>query len=200
MKPPRAIHCEFPLGRPLGKPCDAAYQRRVLDAAFGLLGAERGPVLEDFGEEIEDAAERPLDVEVPAYDAGADGSAVAETGALRAGYDRHLRTYGRTNVGRVADADGMADVVRSFEAVAAGTDWKDVGFPRGNVLEASKDLMSYFEEAAVGLYGDVPEARQAESWFFRKTETGKLLRRAQDTMREGEVPFWFYVTPATQQM
>ena len=30
--PPRGLYCEFPLGRPLGKPLDAAYQRRVLDA------------------------------------------------------------------------------------------------------------------------------------------------------------------------
>jgi len=35
--PPRALHCEFPLGRPLGRPGDAAFQRRVLVAALRLL-------------------------------------------------------------------------------------------------------------------------------------------------------------------
>ena len=36
-RPPRALHCEFPLGRPLGRPGDPALQRRVIDAAFALL-------------------------------------------------------------------------------------------------------------------------------------------------------------------
>ena len=35
-RPPRALHCEFPLGRPLGRPGDPALQRRVIDAAFAL--------------------------------------------------------------------------------------------------------------------------------------------------------------------
>lgn len=34
---PRGLFVPFPLGRPLGKPGDAAFQRRVLLAALGLL-------------------------------------------------------------------------------------------------------------------------------------------------------------------
>ena len=59
-QPPRALHCEFPLGRPLGKPGDSKFQHQVLDAAFDLLNAESGPVLVDHPEEISDAAEAPL--------------------------------------------------------------------------------------------------------------------------------------------
>ncbi len=48
MRPPRFLWVSFELGRPLGVPGDAAFQRRVLLAAPRLLEAECGPVLEDF--------------------------------------------------------------------------------------------------------------------------------------------------------
>ena len=48
MRPPGALWVSFPLGRPLGKPGDAAFQHEVIAAALGLLGRPRGPVLEDF--------------------------------------------------------------------------------------------------------------------------------------------------------
>src|ERR687898_1894693 len=59
-RPPRALHCEFPLGRPLGRPGDPEFQRRVLSAAFALLQRRDGPVLEDFPETITDEANTPL--------------------------------------------------------------------------------------------------------------------------------------------
>ena len=37
--PPRALHCNFPLGRPLGKPNEPEFQRDVLIEAFSLLEA-----------------------------------------------------------------------------------------------------------------------------------------------------------------
>ena len=48
-KPPRGLWVPFPLGRPLGEPADAGFQRRVLQAALDLLERRDGPViLEDF--------------------------------------------------------------------------------------------------------------------------------------------------------
>ena len=38
--PPRGLWCDFPLGRPLGKPGDPEFQHRVLDVAFALLQLE----------------------------------------------------------------------------------------------------------------------------------------------------------------
>src|SRR5258708_25479843 len=63
--PPRALHCEFPLGRPLGRPSDPAVQHRVLRAAFALLERPAGPVLEDFPEAIVDEADQPLTFPLP---------------------------------------------------------------------------------------------------------------------------------------
>ncbi len=47
MHPPRAFYGEFPLGRPLGVPGDAAFQRDLLLRAFALLDEPTGPVLAD---------------------------------------------------------------------------------------------------------------------------------------------------------
>jgi hypothetical protein len=51
-RPPRALWTTSQLGRPLGEPGDAQFQRRVLMAALGLLERTDGPViLEDFIED-----------------------------------------------------------------------------------------------------------------------------------------------------
>ena len=66
--PPRALHCEFPLGRPLGKPNDPDFQRDVLEHAFALLDESSGPVLVDHPVEIEDGADSPLSCVIPPAD------------------------------------------------------------------------------------------------------------------------------------
>ena len=48
MKPPRALWVPFPLGRPLGKAGDAAFQQKVIMSALELLNRSEGPILEDF--------------------------------------------------------------------------------------------------------------------------------------------------------
>ena len=51
MQPPRALWVSFPLGRPLGKPGDAEFQHKVINAALDLLNRPEGPVLEDYPED-----------------------------------------------------------------------------------------------------------------------------------------------------
>src|SRR5690242_502187 len=51
-RPPRALWTTSQLGRPLGEPGDASFQRRVLLTALRLLERTDGPViLEDFTED-----------------------------------------------------------------------------------------------------------------------------------------------------
>src|SRR5450432_3530923 len=51
-RPPRAVMTPFMLGRPLGEPSDAKFQRRVLLQALRLLERTDGPViLEHFPED-----------------------------------------------------------------------------------------------------------------------------------------------------
>ena len=45
------------MGRPLGVPNDAAFQRRVLLAALNLLAAPAGPVLADYAEDAPQVSE-----------------------------------------------------------------------------------------------------------------------------------------------
>jgi hypothetical protein len=52
IKPPRALWVPFELGRPLGAPDDAAFQKQVLLAALTLLEASAGPILEDFPQNV----------------------------------------------------------------------------------------------------------------------------------------------------
>ena len=197
-KIPRALHCEFPMGRTLGKPCDPAFQRRVLDAAFALLDESQGPVLVDFPEEIADESDTPLSCPVPPRIDTSLPEAVDEAKALRPAYDRALAEYGRTNAGRLAEADGVPDLVASFVKILDGTEWTEAGIPDNNLLEASKDIMSYYEEAAAALSEHVPGARAAESWFFRETASGKLLKDVRTKLQEAGLPFAPYIAPATQ--
>ena len=197
-KMPRALHCEFPMGRPLGKPCDAAFQRRVLDAAFALLDEAKGPVLVDFPEEIADESAAPLSCAIPPRMDDSLPEAVDEAKGLRPAYDRSLAEHGRTNVGRLAEADGVPELVASFVKILDGTKWNEAGIPDNNLLEASKDVMSYYEEAAAALSEHVPGARAAESWFFQQTASGQLLKDVRAKLQGEKLGFAFYIAPATQ--
>ena len=125
-------------------------------------------------------------------------AAVDEARGLRPAYDRALAEYGRTNVGRLAQADGVPDLIASFVNILEGTEWTDAGIPENNLLEASKDIMSYYEEAAAALSGHVPGARAAESWFFKETASGRLLKDVRKLLQKEELPFAPYLAPATQ--
>ncbi|MCH7910577.1 MAG: hypothetical protein IIB38_13300 [Candidatus Hydrogenedentes bacterium] len=198
IKPPRALHCEFPMGRPLGKPGEPEYQRRVLDAAFKLLDATEGPVLEDFPDTIEDVTGQALSCKIPPRMDPDAPESVDEARAIRGAYDRAVEKSGRTNVGRLADADGVPALIESFLKIKDGAQWNEAGVPQNNLLEATKDIMSYYEEAATELAGHVPAARAAETWFFNETVTGQLLKDVKEVLHEAKSPIWFYITPMTQ--
>ena len=200
LHPPRALHCEFPLGRPLGRPDDPAFQRRVLDAAFVLLDRPSGPVLEDFPEVIDDDTEAPLACPVPPrYDPSVP-PAVDEARGLRPAWDRARAQLGRTQVGRVVDADGIPEAVAGFVRISEGTPWTEAGLP-GDPAAVAMDIRSYYEEAALSLAGHVTGARAAESWLFRWTETGAVLKAARDAMAAVSPPYEhiLYLIPVTQE-
>ena len=197
IKPPRALHCEFPLGRPLGKPNDAAFQRRVIEAALELLKEPSGPVLVDFPDRIEDASAEPLACAVPPRHDPDLPEAVDEAQGLRAAYERNLKAAGRTLLGRAIDADGIPDAIRAFIKIAEGTPWKEAGLA-GHPLQTSKDILAYYEEAAAALVDHIPAARSTETWFFEKTAAGKIMKDAHGALQTAKVPWSFYLIPFTQ--
>ena len=200
IRPPRALYCEFPLGRPLGRPGDPDLQRRVLEAALALLERPEGPVLEDFPVRIDDDAGSPLACPVPPrHDPGVH-PAVDEARALRPAYERQLARSGRTTVGQVVDADGIPDAVAALVRLAEGNPLDGAGLP-GPTRAVGLDVRAYYEEAALALADHVPGARQAETWVYWHTEAGAVLRRAQGALREGGAPepVWRFLLPSTQQ-
>lgn len=196
LRPPRALHCEFPLGRPLGRPGDPAFQRSVLDAAFGLLARPAGPVLEVFPEQITDEGDVPVSCAVPPQVSGGPPAA-QEARAYRPSYDRQLARSGRTLLGRAIGPDQVPAVVAGLAAVAGGESWAAAGLPPAAPADVAMDVRAYYEEAALALSSAAPGARSVEAWLFRQTLTGRLLLDVQSALRERGEPrdVWLGVAP-----
>lgn len=200
MHPPRALYAEFPLGRPLGRPGDPGFQRRVLDAAFGLLRVSQGPVLERFPDVIVDGAEEALSCRVPPRLDPSAPPAVDEARALRPAYERAVAANAdRSLVGRVTNPDGIPEALAALLRIAEGTPARQAGLP-ADPAQTVMDIRAYYEEAAVGLAGHVPAARSAETWFYHHTEAGKTVMAARAALKQAGAPHpvWFYMAPATQ--
>lgn len=199
-RPPRMLHCDFPLGRPLGRPRDPVFQHRVLEAAFGLLARDDVPVLVDFEESIVDEADQPLACALPPRHDPSLHPAVDEALGLRVAYERQWASSGTTNVRRMGGPDRIPDLIASFVSIVDGAAWDAVGLEPGQLGQAALDIRAYYEEAALALVDHVPAARQAESWFYRSTATGALLRRAQQIIRAADAPraAWFALVPTGQ--
>lgn len=198
-KAPRLLHCQFPLGRPLGKPDDAVFQRGVLERAFELLPRTDVPVLVDHPDEIQDQTEKPASCPMPARESADLAPAVDEANGLRSAYDRNLEATGRTLVGRKADAGGIGELLATFIRLGEGATLDDVGWTGPDLHGASHDIRAYYEEAAIQL-ADTTGARQIETWLYQTTEAGAVIRAAQQALKDAEVDhgIWFYVAPGTQ--
>ena len=195
--PPRTLHCEFPLGRPLGIPGDPAFQHDVLSRALALLAEPAGPVLVDHPVVIEGEGEH-ISCTLPArYDATLP-PAVDEARGLRRAFDRARARRGVTSVGRAIDADGVPAALAVLIAIADGADWKTAGIPGGNTVALCHDIRTYYEEAALELVdGPPPGPRALEAWFFEQTEAGKIVLAARQAIRASgaKMPIWFYMAP-----
>ncbi len=193
--PPRGLFVDFPLGRPLGRPADPAFQQRVLDQAFSMLTAD-GPVIESFDEAIHDDGQ-VLACTIPPIDDPDAHPALAEARGLRAAYNRTVaRTDGRVGAHRVVAPDDVPAAIESFIRVAEGTPWKEAGIP-GIPARVAQDIRGYYEAAAMALTDHTPQAFEATRWFLRETEAGKVILAAREQMKAAEVkqPIWqFLVT------
>ena len=110
----------FELGRLFGPPSDAAFQRRVILAALGLLERRDGPVrIEDFPEE--DRRAQPdaggLCPRFPRPGPALGDRLVAEIDALKGAHDRWLARR-RTTVG--LSGLGMPEIGRYLAAWLSG--------------------------------------------------------------------------------
>ena len=194
--PPRGLWCDFPLGRPLGKPGDADFQHRVLAAAFELLDATE-PIVTEFDESVAAGGDETLSCPLPPRHDPDAHPAVDEARGLRPAYDRGVEaSNGRFAAGRVVAADDIPAAIEAFARIADGTPWTEAGVP-GLPMRVSHDIRSYYETAALAMVDHAQPAWASTNWFLDETETGKVMLAAREAMREQEAPqpMWFYLTP-----
>ena len=195
--PPRGLWCDFPLGRPLGRPADPAFQHRVLRHAFALLEATEPGVRGLPRGDPRRRHSRCWPARCRRATTPTLHPAVDEARGLRPAYDRAVATYGnRAGTGRVVDADGIPAAVEALVRIADGTPWKEAGVP-GIPARVAQDIRGYYETAALGLADHVPSAWAGTRWFFDQTEAGAVLLQARAAMRDADVkqPIWFYMAP-----
>ncbi len=195
--PPRTLYCEFPLGRPLGHPCDAAFQTDVITRGLALLGASESVF--DTHPVVIESDETPMACTIPPRFDPNLPPAVDEAQGLRAAYDRALAKRGVTSVGRVLGPDEIPGALAVLHQWAEGAPMAEVALPGKNTVAVAHDIRTYYEEAALELAtGPTPGGRAAEAWFFEATEAGKTMLAARAAMKKQEAPFpfWFYMAPA----
>ena len=195
--PPRGLFCDFPLGRPLGVPGDAMFQRRVIERAFGMLERTE-PGVEDYEVVIEDGDSQPLACPLPARMDPDAHPAIDEAKGLRPAYERAIAKYGnRAGAVRLLDADAIPAAIESFIRVAEGHPWKQAGIP-GIPARVSQDIRGYYEMAAMEIADHTPAAWAGYRWFRDQTKTGEVIRKARDAMRESgaKEPLWRFLMPS----
>ena len=179
-RPPRALMVPFMLGRPLGEPNDAPFQRRVLMQALGLLERTDGPViLEDFPDDNPswfDRADWVPAVDLPARADGSDWQAAfaAELALVLPVWARFTARFGRTTVGLagLAPAEWPGFIAGFFAGDLPTLPLHDT--PALALRFLVDDLKALYGEA-VQADGGPPSARQIDGWFWRRTVAGQML-------------------------
>ena len=193
-RPPRALMTPFQLGRPLGEPNDAAFQRRVLLEALRLLERKDGPViLEHFPDDNPSWFDRPgwqpsvtlPPLREPKHPVHWGSWVRGEIGLVIPAWERFQQRFGRTTVGLA----GQKPVTwASFAAVFLNGRLAKVPAhptPALALRFLADDLKALYSEAAQA-DGDTPSARQIDTWFWRETLAGQLLIALRATAMESE--------------
>jgi hypothetical protein len=182
-RPPRAVMLPFMLGRPLGEPNDAAFQRRVLLQALRLLERADGPVLlESFPEDNPGWFDRPgwepaVSLPMPEeWHTTSEWETAFRTELLAVVpiWERFKSRFGRTTVGLAGQPPDR------WPAFAAA--FLDGALPTVPAHETSALALRFMADDLKALYGEAvqadgapPSARQIDWWFWRQTVAGQLL-------------------------
>lgn len=182
-RPPRAVMLPFMLGRPLGEPNDATFQRRVLEQALGLLERTDGPViLEHFPDDNPSWFDRPgwepavemLSPAVPGTPAEWEDALRQELALILPTWERFKSRFGRTTVGLAGQPpNAWPDFAAAFLAEK---------LPSVPAHDTPALALRFLADDLKALYGEAvqadglpPSARQIDTWFWRRTVAGQLL-------------------------
>ena len=202
IRPPRTLWTSFELGRPLGAPGNAAFQRRVLLSALELFAEPVGPVLADFPEDVpsdgtngaagEAAWACPVQFSKPETSDPADlGAQVAqEVRRLAPWYERSReRRDGRTTVGLSGLApDAIVEFLAGYAERGEETSPRDgVAFSRC-LKRALDDLLAWYQEAATAQPGVTPSGGALAAWFWGETRASRLFLAVRERGAASEDP------------
>lgn len=180
VRPPRALWVTFELGRPLGIPDDAPFQRRVVRAALDLLAWTDGPLIADHPEHIEEAADFtgwacPINLSPAAVN-----TLATEIDRLATWHDQARARTGRTTVG-VSGLD-MPAAGRLLSQALGGE------LPAAQALkEAVDDLRAYYLEAA-SAFPDAGTPAMRKAWLWDETLFGQALLSLQPKLAASADP------------
>jgi len=184
LKPPRALWLKFPMGRPVGIPGDAGFQKRVIRTALDLLDKPDGPQLEPFPEIIPVRDGRmsyalPADLVLRRQEVG-DIEALLEDvqqeiTALLPEYRTAVAARGRTTVGAsTLPISELAPYIAQFMQATK---------PKSPVAGLSAvPLLKLVAEDLTATSTETQTHRDAADnfeitgeWFWRETRAGHLL-------------------------
>jgi len=191
IKPPRALWVTFDLGRPLGVPNDAGFQKRVLLSALKLLEEPSGPVITDFPEDA--PVSRQTDVvwacpvnlarkKIDLSDADAMRAAFKkEMVELRTWYDLAVKKQKRTTMGVSGlELAQIIDFIGAFIDSIPANPREDISLAL-SLNFAVDDLKAYYYEAAAAQPGSSsPTAEELDDWFWGETVAAKVLFAVKD--------------------
>jgi len=187
-RPPRALWVPFELGRPIGPPSDATFQKRVITAALGLLQAERQASLivdfpDDDPREAADPEWRPPTPPATASDAQ---TLLAELRDLAPAYAascvaRERSTVGLTGLAPAACGEYLADWLRGVRPASPIADMS----PALALRFVIDDLKAFALEAALSS-GTKPSSKQLGDWLWNETALGAALHVLRGDCLAGE--------------
>ena len=192
-KPPRMLWVPYAFGNALGRPGDPLTQHQVMKAAFDLLGAGKGPALEEF--EDDSVPEGLLQASAAGRSEASKGLNPAdELTSLRPYYERWVESNGgRTAVGvSGVPQRRLRGVVRFLEAYAAGEDTdyegrpENVGLPQ-YIRYCVDDLKAFYYEARMGQRPGTADS-EIHEWYWSDTAMSGLILGLVETMSQSEDP------------
>ena len=196
LAPPRALWVPFMLGRPLGVPSDAQFQRQVLRAALELLARPAGPLIEDFAEEApyEDLGAEPdaLNCPVSFPRMRTDGALAErlddEISQLRAWHEVATRHRGRTTLGLTGLAPAaLGEFLSAWVGAQPRATFREGLASAAALKQASDELKAYYYEAKSVQPGR-HSPTQIQNWFWTETAAGELYLAIRDKAAQSGDP------------
>jgi hypothetical protein len=180
---PRSLWVPFELGRPLGTPNDAVFQKAVIRSALELLEIPTGPVLlVDYPHEDPSATDRDewhppfnfTDTIPNPSDSAQFAAALEDEMQTLAPLHRAFVARNRRTMVGVSDMDieGCRQFFASYLADPATT---AAANPVTWVPWVVDDLRYYYLESMMFAHPVVPSSLQLESWFWDRTVLARGL-------------------------